>query len=77
MLRSVFYIYRNELFQFDGEPCCVYDCFKWVEFLCFESVLKTPKDKTKTKQQQPKKKKPNKTGDIRIVETTQKLELVQ
>ena len=53
MLRSVFYIYRNELFQFDGEPCCVYDCFKWVEFLFFESVLKTPKDKTKKKQHQP------------------------
>lgn len=68
MRRSVFYIFHSELFQFDGEPCCVYDCFKWVEFLCFESVLKTPKNKTNTKQQQPKKK--NKTGDIRIVETT-------
>ena len=74
MRRSVFYIFHSELFQFDGEPCCVYDCFKCVEFLCFESVLKTPKNKTNTKQQQPKK---NKTGDIRIVETTQKLQLVQ
>lgn len=52
MLRSVFYVFHNELFQFDGEPCCVYNCFKWVEFPCFESVLKTPEDKTK--QQQPK-----------------------
>ena len=70
MLRSVFYVFRNELFQFDSEPCCVYNCFKWVEFPCFDSVLKTPEDKTKQQHQKTTTTTTTtKAGDIRIVET--------